>query len=358
MKDQISLRQFLVLEFVAMMPPLIRATPSALDRVAGRVGWMAFAVAFPVMTGVVWLLCWSLRRLPEGGLGELYCLCFGERLGRWACAVSAGVLLLMMAVSLRFYAERFVSSLYPETDMGMFFLVGLGLALWLNHRRFGTMARAGQIFFIGIIVVIGGILLMNLPAVRLCQVWPMRVSDVPGLLRSGWMVVNMLSLGTGALFALNQVEARGGGTKLTVLWLGGICLLYLCMAFVITGVFSSHLTPGMQIPFFALAKEVRIEGALERMESFVAALWVFADVIMLALLMKGFRSAVCAWIRSSREEIGDGAVLFLLPAGYLIAGSVFALEQLYEQWISLAVAAVFLVLPVLAVGIGRVRKQL
>lgn len=357
MREKITLRQFLVLEFVALMPPLIRATPSIFDRVAGRGGYLSFVVAFAVMAAVVSVLSRALRRLPEGGLGELYCVSFGDGMGRLLSGVSAGLLLLIMVVALRFYGERFVSSLYPETDMGMFFLVGIGLALWLDRRPFGTLARSGQIFFLGIVVVIVGILAMNLPSVRLYEVWPVGAGMLGGVAKAGYMGATMLSIGVGLLFSLNQVNERRGGEGLALWWLAGICLLYLCMAFVITGVFSAHLTPALQIPFFALAKEVRIVGALERMESFVAALWVFADVVMLAMLLRSFRCALGVFIGSERRELSDGAALFLVPAGYLIAGSVFSLEKLFERGISAAAAVCFLALPVAAAAVGALRRR-
>lgn len=358
MKDNISLRQFLVLEFVALMPPLIRVTPGALDRVAGRGGWLSFLIVFLLVGAVILIMGWAFRRLPEGGMGELYCLSYGKTLGRVICGISAVMLLLMLGMTLRFYAERFVSSLYPNTDMGMFFLVVLAMAIWMNSRGFGTLARAGQIFFLGIVLVVVGVLAMNLPSVKLYEVWPVWTGDVPAIIQAGLFATTVTGTGIGFLFCLNQVDERGCGTALAIKWLAGMCALYTVLAFIITGVFSAHLTPELQIPFFALAKEVRIEGALERMESFVAALWVFTDVVMITLLLRAFCAAMKVCLLTKRKELGNAAALFLLPAGYLITGSSFQLEKLYEQWLIWGVVVCFYVFPLGAAAVGRLRGKL
>ncbi len=358
MKDKISLRQFLVLEFVALMPPLIRLTPSRLDRAAGRGGWLAFVVVFLLVGGVILAMGWVFRRLPEGGMGELYCLSYGNGVGKVLCGISAGMLLFLLGVTLRLYAERFVSSLYPNTDMGMFFLVILAMAIWLNNRKFGALARAGQIFFLGIVLVVASVLVMNLPSVQLYEVWPVWVEDVPGVLHAGLLATAVTGTGVGFLFCMNQVDERGCGTGLALKWLAGMCGFYTILALVVTGVFGPDLTSELQVPFFVLAKEVRIEGVLERMESFVAALWVLTDVVLMALLLRAFCTAMGICVQTQRKELGDAAALFLLPAGYLIAGSVLQLERLYEQWFVWGAVACFYVFPMGAVVIGRLKGKI
>lgn len=358
MGEQISLRQFLVMLFVALLSPLVHIAPVVTDQIAGRAGWLAYVVVLVIMGGLILLLGWAFRRIPNGGMGALLRLGFGERLGRALCGVSAVVLLVRMGMALRFYAERFVSTLYPDTGLGMFFAVLLALVVWVNGKSFGTLARAGQIFFLAIILVVALVVAFNLPLIRPYYIWPVWTEDFPKIGRAGFVCTEMLSVSFGTLFCLSLVRERDNGTATCLRWLAGICALATVLSVVTTGVFSSKLTLSLQIPFFVLAKEIRIEGALERIESFVAALWVFTDVILISLLAKSFQIAAGECIRSERKELGDAAVLVVLPLGYLIAGSIFQLSVFYETWFMWGAAVCFYLLPVCAVGLGRWRGKL
>lgn len=358
MEERISLRQFLVMLFVALLSTMVHIAPVVTDQIAGRAGWLAYAVVLVIMGSMILLLGWAFRRIPEGGLGALLRLGFGEQIGRVLCGVSAVVLLIRLGMALRFYAERFVSTLYPETELGMFFAVLLALVVWVNGKSFGTLARAGQIFFLAIILVVAMVVVFNLPLIQPYYIWPVWTADLPKIGWAGFVCTELLSVSFGTLFCLSLVGERDNGTATCLRWLVGICVLATVLSVVTTGVFSSKLTPSLQIPFFVLAKEVRIEGALERVESFVAALWVFTDVMLIALLTKAFQIAAGECIQSERKELGDAAVLVVLPLGYLIAGSIFQLTVFYETWFMWGAAVCFYLLPVCAVGLGRWKGKL
>lgn len=358
MEEKISLRQFLVIIFVSLLSPMVHMTSVITDQIAGRGGWLAYMVVLVLVGILVLLLGWAFRRIPEGGLGALLRLGFGDRLGRVLCGVGAAVLLVRLGIALRFYAERFVSTLYPDTELGMFFAVLLALVVWISGKSFGTLARTGQIFFLAIILVTAVVVAFNLPLIKPYYIWPVWTGDLPKIGWAGFVCMEMLSISFGALFCLSLVGERDNGTALCLKWLAGICVLATVLNVVTTGVFSSKLTPSLQIPFFVLAKEVRIEGALERMESFVAALWVLTDVVFIALLTRTFQIAAGECIQSKRKELSDAAVLVVLPLGYLIAGSAFRLEVFYQSWFMWGEAVCFYLLPVCAVGLGRWRGRL
>ena len=358
MSDTISLRQFLVLVFVSLFALLVRVVPGNVDRIAGRGGWLSMAVVFLVVGAFILLVGWAFQRLPGGGLGTLFRVSFGDGLGRVCCGLSAAVLFLLLGLSLRFYAERFASTLYPDTELGLFFTVLLFMAVWLSGKRFGTLARAGQIFFLCLVAVMVVVLVLNLNSVRLYHVWPVWLHNIKEVGQAGLFVTGVFGIAFGTLFCLPQVKDRSGGIKLALSWLGGLCALVALMGFIITGVFSANLTTTLQIPFFTLAKEVRVEGAFERMESLVAAMWVFTDVVLMGLLLRSFSKAVGECIQIERPELCDAVVLLLLPMGYLVAGSSFQLQTFYERWLIWVEAGCFYLLPLLAVIVGRIRGRL
>lgn len=352
-KGDITVKQYLILLSVGLMPALVKLVPGRQAVYAGRGAWLGPLAALGPVLVILWLMSTLGSALPEGGgLGEFYCLCLGERLGRLVCGISAVWLTAVSCFALRFCAERFVSTLYPDTDLGLFFLVLLAMVWWLSRRELAVTARAGQVFFYGIVAMLALILGLVLGNVRLDLLWPVWVEDVPEVLRAGWDVLNAMSVGMGGLFLFSGVGGRRGGGSLVMRWASGWCAVHTLLSVAVLGTFGAQLAGRMQIPFFSLAKEVRPE----RLESIVAAAWVFADVILLSILL---RSAQRAFeLAAGRELPGLSAALALLvlPGAYLAAGSSFALEEAFDSWERMGKNVVFLGLPLLAAGVGRLRR--
>ena len=88
-------------------------------------------------------------------------------------------------------------------------------------------------------------------------------------------------------------------------------LLAILLLALTQGVILANLGPGLvrevDVPFFALAKSVGVEGAFQRAESAVAALWIFADLVLAGLVVSAQRQLL--------REItchGDGIVIVLI----------------------------------------------
>ena len=65
---------------------------------------------------------------------------------------------------------------------------------------------------------------------------------------------------------------------------GGGCLRRGAEQAVGIGMLGPELARRLNSPFFALAKSVGVEGAFQRVESIIAALWTFADLSLLGVL--------------------------------------------------------------------------
>ena len=101
----------------------------------------------------------------------------------------------------------------------------------------------------------------------------------------------VLGWGVFAAFLLGRVGARQRGRAGTG-WSGawGACLLLRWRQVVILGNLGPALAGRLDNPFFALAKSVGVEGAFQRVESMVSALWTFADLALGGVLLFALRA--------------------------------------------------------------------
>ncbi|MCD7928526.1 MAG: spore germination protein [Oscillospiraceae bacterium] len=359
MDKSISLRQYLVLLFVALLSPLVKLIPGGLAAQAGTGAWLSALALLPIVLAVVWLAAYLGRSLPENeGLGELLCRALGQRAGRILCGVCGLWLLLLGCLTLRLSVERLTSTIYPNTGMGLFFLAILAVEWWLGKQKLPVLARVGQIFFFAVVLTLVLVLVMGVGSIHLYNVWPVWTQNLPGIAKATVPALGVLGTGVGTLFCFGQVTDRRGGRRLALEWTAALCLTLTVLSFVVLGVFGPAVVQRLQIPFFSLAKEVSVEGAVERLEPLVVTMWVFTDLVLLGLLLRSARRALTLAAGSEEEQSMTPLLLLVLPGAYLVAGSFFALERSYEMWLLWGDLALFYGMPLAAALIGKCRGML
>lgn len=359
MDRTISLRQYLVLLFVALLSPLVKLIPGGLAAQAGTGAWLSTLLLLLPTLAAVWLAAYLGRGLPENeGLGELLCRCLGWRLGRILCGVFGLWLLLLSCLTLRLGVERLTSTIYPNTEMGLFFLAVLAIEWWLGKQKLPVLARVGQIFFFAVVLTLALVLVMGVSRIHIYNVWPVWTQDLPGIARATVSALGVLGTGVGTLFCFGQVTDRRGGRRLALGWTAALCLTLAALSFVVLGVFGPTVVQRLQIPFFSLAKEVSIEGAVERLEPLVVTMWVFTDVVLLGLLLQSAGRALTLAVGGGEQRSLTPLLLLVLPGAYLAAGSFFALERSYETWFLWGDLTLFYGVPLAAGVIGKCRGVL
>jgi hypothetical protein len=196
------------------------------------------------------------------------------------------------------------------------------------------------------------ILALVLGKVHLYNIWPVWTQDVPGVMKAGGGVLSAMGTAVGTLFLLPQTVQRRGGTVLAAKWVSGVCLVLAAEAVVLLGTFGPDLVGRMQIPFFSLAKEVQPE----RLESVVAAVWVFTDLILIAVLLYSAKNALSMACGEEVPGLESTLVLIMLPGAYLLADSSIAMERVLEKWNSIVEMVLALAVPLLSIAVGKIRK--
>ncbi len=351
----VSSRQLAILLFCGLLSPMTQVMPSLTAHLAGAGGWLGGVLALPVFLLALWLTGGTARRLPAGtGLGGLYRLAFGPVLGRAASLVTMLWLLLAAAVQLRFCAEGFLSSIYPGTGVWLFLLSLTAVVWWVSAHGAAAVCRMGQMFLYILCVTAGVVLLFALPGVRLYHIWPVWLEGWDSLLASALPVLSVLGYALPVLLTQERPSGRGG----TAGWFIALGLLGSLMGLVIIGTFGWQMAARFQLPLFSLAKEVTLLDLVERLETVVAALWVFSDIAMLCALLLALQEQGAALTRRMSRTLMRAmlCVLMTIIAAFLAPGGL-ALQGLWRRAILPGNLAVCYLLPLAACLAARMRKM-
>ena len=348
-QKRISHTQLTALIWAGVLAPAAELLPSLTLPVAGRGAWLSPVAAIPLV-----LLAGELlgRLSGEKGLARSVADCFGGAGGGLILFIYMVWGELLLALRLRLCAQRLLASGYRDGSL-WFFLGAVSLmALWMGMGRLGSFARAGQFFLVILLGAGGVVLLLSLFQVEVQRVLPLWSQDALPVLRSALPAAGVLGWGIFGAFLTGQVRpTEGRGRWYGRFWGIGGCLLLCLSQWIVLGNLGPALAGRLDNPFFALAKSVGVEGAFQRVESVIAAVWTLADLSLAVLLLFALRAAGGVLIPKVPEtRLAAGAVVLaavlagaVLPHGRALQWSR-TLVPLGNLILGLALPALLLVL--------------
>lgn len=359
-ENRISIKQIAVLVFCGLLSPLIRMVPGETGYDAGAGGWLSPLIALPVYLLVLWGLTATFRRLPRSsGLAELYRLAFGKWLGGLATALTGLWMLVIAAVGLRFYAESFVSSIYTDTDIWLFLVALVAVVWWVCARGMETVCRKGQIFLAVLGITVGLMLVLGIREIHVYHIWPVWMEGWRGLVASAGPMLVVLGYSIPVLFRRGELSDVQDGYRVVSVWITVLCAAMSALGAVIIGMFGWQTAVRLQMPFFSMAKEVTMLNLVERVESVVAAVWVFSVVALTAALLLSAGD----YLQASAKKLSRTVLLGLAGVGVVLLAAfiqpnAFQLRNLWAGTLKYWDAAACYGLPLAACGTAWLRKKI
>lgn len=316
---KISRTQLMALLWAGVMAPAAELLPALLLPGAGRGAWLAVLLAAPPVLAAGWLMGSLAGR--EGLSKTVTGL-----LGRW---LGGAVLLLYMvwglfllSLRLRLCAQRLLASGERDGALWFFLLAVAAVLLWMGRGTLAPFARAGQLFLTALLVTAGVVLGLSLFRARPERLLPLWWSEAGPAIRAVLSAAGVMGWGLFLPFLMENVRDQGENKHWHWLFWGlGGALLLTAAQVVIVGNLGAELAARLDNPFFALAKNVGVEGAFQRVEGVVAALWTFADLTMGGVLIFAVRAVAARllpekalpWTPWGAVLLGTAGALTLFP---------------------------------------------
>lgn len=361
-------RQFAACAALGLLSPMIRVLPGAAVRLGGAGGWLSAVPAFGLTTAFAAFIFYFLRR-TDGGMGDLFLRCLGPIFGRAALLLYGAAFLLYAGFLLRVGADRFVTTVYPDSGPVVFYTVMLLLCLMAALGRLRALGRTAVIL---LSLMLGVLALTFLSALENVQADNLRLdaADVPGVLLGSLPIVNVGAFSACLTFLMRYSgdrERRLGPYLPCFAGLGLLCFL-LCLT--VVGSFGTALTGRMIYPFFIMARDLSVFSLGSRITALIVAMWVFSDFCLGTLLLRCCHEALRLCFSLPEVEskayfslrdgrwllAAEGALVWL--AAHFIAPDTFVLQHWSDTVIPLMYAGFSLVGLPLVWLVGKARKRI
>lgn len=275
---KINAYQFLVLVTFFSIGTSILVIPSLLAAATNQDAWIVAIAGTGIGLLVIWLFCTIAQWFPH-----LTFIQVNEKiLGKW---VGKAVSLLFVFMSLLFasillyYSGTFLNTLLmPNTPMAalnilMAIIIVMGVRLGLE-----TIARSAEILILAFFILFIFLVLFILPDVKLENVQPVFEAEALTIVRSTLYFIEVTSVNAVVLLMIFPafINDRKQAKKSFLIGnlIGGIAITiitFLCISVLGAGNTASQIYPG-----FELAKRIQVGIFIQRIEAFMAALWIIA----------------------------------------------------------------------------------
>ena len=316
-RDNISNRQWLVMVATALLMPAIELLPTMTARLAGGAGWLSALGAVPVLLGAGWAAN-GMRKTERAKGGRILSNIIIIMYMLWT--------LLLLMLCLRLSAAR-LERIYGRTAAALCAAAVLAVAVWMALGKLSAFARAGEIFYLALVVMSAGILLLAAFEVEPAN-FAVKPAEWSALPRGAAVTAGLLLNVYPAVALAGAILPQKGSGRQRNLWVIVFCAVVMLLLGAVTGCLGPGLTGKLSSPFQIMVQGLGVQGAFQRTEALAAGMITLSDLMLVGVLLYAWRR-MADWIHK-----GDWSRKSVVPvAAAAIAGGwvfFFEVETLWD----------------------------
>lgn len=357
-KEKISTRQAVILFLLAVFSPSIRLFPTYSSEIAQTAGWLSplFAVV-PFL--ILPLLHQSFFKKNSGkNLADIYYEVLGKFLGRVVLFFYLFWLCVLLGLYVRYFAERFLSTIHPDTPMSFFTIAILGVAFVVARGGLVVFTRLTEVFFLGFMALFSITFMLALPDLKFLHLYPVTYYDILPLMKSTYPILGIWGYFTFMMFFADRMNDKENIKRFGLQ--SAVFLVITCLSILIItiGTLGYNIAGRVSLPYFIAMKNISVMDTLERIESIVLAFWIIVDFVIITL----FVLLVAAVIKSlfslnGTKNFISPVVLVAYLFSFYIAQSRFELEDFSLLFGMNTNIVLCYIIPLIIFGIGKLRKK-
>ena len=311
-RDVLSARQMMVLLAVVLLAPATDLLPTVAARQVGKGGWLIGFGILPVLLFALWVCSRVFCR-------EEICKTVGRTAGYTIIILYMIWIVFVLAAAHRLSAAR-MEEIYGNVPSVWISIVLVAVAAWMGTGKVSALARAAEIFYLALTVMLAGILLLALFKMERQNLYPVEWTRIfGGSFRSAGILLNVVPI---AVLGL-RVPKEGWSAQKIGGWSVAFCAAVTLVLIAVLGCVGSGLSARLEMPYFIMVQGLGIKGAFQRTEALAASVWLLSDLILCAALLRAGSDCVA---QITTERWGRWSVPILAAAALAVGWLLFPEE--------------------------------
>ena len=356
---KVSIRQIYILFLIAILSPSIRIFPNSCSEAAKTAAWVA-----PIISSVSYFVLYMVisaffKKKGIHNLNDVFDAALGSIIGKILLTVYLLWSIFLFWLYIRYYAGRFLSTIFPNTDLRFFLIVMLVLVFIAARGKLETFIRFSEFAFILFVAIVLLLFVFLLPEIKLSNVYPVTYYDFFPALKASLRVSAIWGYLLLPFFFsdnfLNMDQIKKYGKQSTIF----VVPMTMGLIAVVVGTVGYSVARRMPIPFFSAVKLISFIESFERFEAVMLAIWVAADFILITFFALVIMNIIKHLFSLSEVKYLATPVVSM---GYIgsqyISAARFEREAVSIHFAIYVNLILLYIVPILILFIGKLRKKL
>lgn len=356
-ENKITIRQLIIMFIMTALPSVIRIIPTVTAEISKQASWVTNIVVSIVTIPYLYILFKLLNMGKDMSLEDAYQKIIGKVASKILVVIYVIWIFVVASLNLRYFAERFASSILIEAPLDFFIVTLLIIVYMISRKNIEYFARFNEIFIIFFSFFIIGILTVPLTDVKLTNLLPVTTMDIIPILKSLYSELGLISYITFLAFLGDKISDKENMQKHIIRLPIVILIINTALILSTIGIFGAKATVAFSMPFFIFLKNISQFVIIERTESIFISLWIATDftiivsfIYILTKLNKKIFSLKC------RKELVTPMTFGIYVFSQYVANNVFELKEFSEE-IGLYINIILgIAVPIIIYIIGKIRK--
>lgn len=277
-RDEISMRQLMVLVITALLMPATALLPTMTTRLAGGLGWLSVVGAIPFLLGAGW---------AAEGICQIEWKSIGIILRNTIIIMYMAWTVLLLMLCVRLSGAR-LEEIYGRTAAIVCASAMLLLAVWMALGKISAFARAGEIFYLALTVLLVGVLLLAVFEVEITN-FSVKGEELYALPKSCVAVAGLLLNVYPTTVLMCKVQPQKENAYQKTKWVIAFSVALTLLIGAVIGCLGPKLAGAISSPFLIMVQGLGVRGAFQRVEALIIAVWTLSDLALTGLLLHTWR---------------------------------------------------------------------